>query len=311
MSRFLKNTTGAILIFIAIVCLLECIYRLLKIPKITHHNIYAKAQDLVPQINNNSILIIGDSKLEWGIKPLQVQNKLSNDSINVIDMAMPGSNGLDVLKYLLQNEIYPKLIISGYAVNYGNYNNHGFDKIAYTTKNKITERAGYFMDEHFYFRDQSVLEYIKHGSPYFKSHQYDRLGGATVTEYGDYTKRANTQLEMYKGFKNNFTQSTFDKYCMETNALLKYFKEKGTLLCGLNMPVSKKIYELQNVPANSTINCINYDKFYDFSTFTYTNEAAKPDSSFFYDGCHLLPEYAVVFSEKLIHQIKNDFPGIH
>jgi len=309
MSRFLKNTVAVLVIFIALVAALECLYRLLKVPKITHHNIQAKGQDLIPQINSNSILILGDSKLEWGINPAVIKNKFP-DGTNVIDMAMPGSNGSDIMRYLLQQGIYPKLIILGFASNYGGYKNHGFDKTAFTATKKITAGIEYFMDENLYFRDQSVMEYVKHGAPYFKSHQYDSQGGATVTEYGDYTKRSTGQVEMYRAFKKNFNQQELDKYCEETDSLIDAFKAKGTIVCGLYMPVSEKIYTIQHSQLHLKANNINYNRYYDFSKFTYTSEKPGPDSLFFLDGCHLLHDYSLIFSAKLADSIQKDFPAL-
>lgn len=302
MNRFLKNTVITILGFFALVLLLEGLYRLLKVPKITHHSINAKAQQLVPQINGNTVLILGDSKLEWGIKPLVMQQKLPA-GLNVIDMAMPGSNGNDLMQYLIENNIYPKLIILGYASNYGTYNNHGFDKLAYSNKNRITENALYWLDQHFYFRDRSVLEYIQHGRPYFKSHVYDALGGATVTEYGDYAKRFNTQIEMYKGYKNTFKQSLFDAYSKETDSLVSLLKQKGTIVCGIQMPVTPVIHDLQNAGVTAVYDKINYTRFYNFVDYTYKYEPAATDSSFFYDGCHLQPAYAEKFTRAISDSI--------
>ena len=312
MGRFLKKIVVVFLVFLVLLAASEVLYRLLNIPKITHQNIYAKGQAMMPQINNNTILIIGDSRLEWGIKPITVLEKFkeAGSTCNVIDMAMPGSNGLDVLQYLVQHDIHPKLIIHGYAPNYGGYNNHGFDKEEYSAKNKTTEEFSYWLDQHFYFRDQSVLNYIKRIPTYFKSHTYDSLGGATVTEYGDYTHRSGTQYEMYKGFKNSFKQTALDKYCADANALVDTLKSKGTIVCGIYMPISKKIYELQNLTSSDLPANINYNKFYNFSAFTYTNETPAQDSAFFYDGCHLLPEYATIFTGKLVDSLKRDFERI-
>lgn len=312
MGRFLKKTLVLFMIFLVLVTVSEILYRLLNIPKITHQNIEAKGQLMMPQINNNTILIIGDSRLEWGIKPITVLEKFSATGCNsnVVDMAMPGSNGLDVLQYLVQHDIHPKLIIHGYAANYGGYKNHGFDKAQYSGFNKISEQFSYWMDQHLYFRDQSVLNYIKRVPPYFKNHVYDSLGGATVTEYGDYTHRSNTQFEMYKGFKISFKQPDLDKYSAAANALIETLKSKGSIVCGLYMPISKKIYQLQNLSGSDVPTGINYNKFYNFSAFTYTNEAPAPDSAFFYDGCHLLPEYATVFTGKVVDSLRRDFTEI-
>ena len=309
MNKFLKKIFFVFIIFIALVAASEILYRLLKIPKITHQDVYAKAQALVPKINSNSILIIGDSRLEWGMKPILVLEKFKamDSNCNVIDMAMPGSNGLDMLHYLVQHNIYPKLIIHGYGVDYGNYNNHDFDKQKYSNFNKISESFSYWLDEHLYFRDKSVLQYIRHIPLYFKGHQYDSLGGATVTEYGDYYKRLAGQYEMYKSFKNNFKQTALDKYCTEANAAIETLKNKGTVVYAVSMPISKKIYDLENLTGSDVPANISYNKFYNFSAFTYNNETPAHDSTYFYDGCHLLPEYAKDFTEKVVDSLRKDF----
>ena len=309
MKGFLKKIVVALAGFIALVAALEILYRLLKVPKITHQNIYAKGQSLMPQINNNTILIIGDSRLEWGIKPEVVMQKFktAGSTSNVVDMAMPGSNGLDILHYLIANNIHPKLIIHGFAPNYGGYKNHGFDKEEYSAYNKTSAAFSYWLDQHFYFRDQSVMNWLKRIPPYFKSHEYDALGGATVTEYGDYSHRSNTQYDMYKGFKNSFKQTALDAYCKAADSAIAVLKSKGSVVCGVYMPISKKIYELQNL-ANGNLPAISsYNKFYDFSFFAYNNEVPAHDSVFFYDGCHLLPEYARVFTGKVVDSLKRGF----
>ena len=191
--------------------------------------------------------------------------------------------------------------------DYGNYNNHDFDKQEYSSFNKMSEHFSYWLDEHFYFRDQSVMQYIRRIPLYFKDHQYDSLGGATVTEYGDYNKRMATQLAMYNSFKQSFKQADLDKYCTEANMAIEALKSKGTVVYGVYMPLSKKLYSLKNIRNGDVPANINYNKFYNFSTFTYTNEAPAHDSAFFYDGCHLLPAYATVFTGKVVDSLKRGF----
>jgi hypothetical protein len=307
MKHFLKRTFGIIAVFILLVAALEMLYRLLKVPKISHQSIYAIGQSVIPKINNNTILLIGDSRLQWGIKPILVMEKMkaAGYNCNVVDMAMPGSNGLDMLHYLIQHNIHPKLIIHGYGANYAIYQNHGFDKQEYSEFNKISENFSYWLDQHFYFRDQSVMQYVRRSPLYFKSHSYDSLGGATVTEYGDYANRSATQIEMYKGFKTNFKQAGLDKYSMDANAAIEKLKSQGAIVYGLYMPISKKIFDLQNASSNWPANIV-YNKFYDFADFTYTNETPAHDSVYFYDGCHLRPEYGTVFTGVLVDSLQKD-----
>lgn len=309
MNRFLKKTLAVLIAFVALVAALEILYRLLKVPKITHQNIHAKAQTLMPRINNNTILIIGDSRLEWGMKPQTVLEKFkaAGFSGNVVDMAMPGSNGLDVMQYLIANNIQPKLIIHGYAPNYSSYNNHGFDKEDYTAYNKISENFSYWLDQHLYFRDPSVLNWLKRAPLYFKKHTYDSLGGALVEEYGDYNFRASSQYDMFKSFKNNFTRASWLQYCHTADSAIGVLKKRGSIVYGLAMPVSKKIHSLLNDVNSDTAGITSYNKFYDFSFFTYTSEAPAHDSTYFLDGCHLLPVYAIVFTGKVADSLMKDF----
>jgi len=53
---------------LAFVISIEVLARVLKIPKISVPKIKAKAQDLVPIIDSNTMLIFGDSRNEWGTK---------------------------------------------------------------------------------------------------------------------------------------------------------------------------------------------------------------------------------------------------
>lgn len=294
-----------ILIFVALVATLEIVYRIIGVPKIAHHDIYAKAQKLVPRINNNTILIIGDSRPEWGIKPLVLAEKMKQASINgnVVNMATPGKNGLDVLRYLVKNNIHPQIIIHGYAPNYGTHKNHGTDTIEYTFFNKQYESFNYWMDSHCYFRDQSVWYFIKRTPLYFKSHDYDSLGGVTVTENGDYKARAEEQHKMFKSFKTSFKQQEMNNYFAEADSLIKKLRSNGSVVYGVYMPVAKKVYELQHVTPDNIPGIPSYNRFYEWSAFTYNNEAPAPDSTFYYDDCHLNPAYAVIFTGKLADSI--------
>lgn len=301
------------LLFFVLVAVLELLYRILKIPKIAHHDIYAKAQKLVPRINNNTILIIGDSRPEWGIKPITVAEKMKQAGIdgNVINMATPGKNGLDVLRYLVKNDIHPRIIIHGYAPNYGSHQNHGTDTIAYTFFNRKYEELNYWLDRNCYFRDQSVWYFIKRTPLYFKSHDYDSLGGVTVTENGDYKARAAEQHKMFSSFTRNFKPEELHRYDTEANALIEKLKSRGSSVYGIYMPVAKKIYDLQNVTGTNFPAIPAYNRFYEWSSFTYTNEAPAHDSTFYYDDCHLNPEYAISFTGKLADSLIQDYQARH
>jgi len=309
MKHFLKRTLTMTLLFFVLIVALELLYRLLKVPKIAHHDIYAKAQNLVPKINNSTILVIGDSRPEWGIKPLTIAEKIKEAGIegNVVNMATPGKNGLDVLRFLVKNDIHPRIIIHGYAPNYGTHKNHGTDTIEYSLYNRKYEAFNHWLDKNCYFRDQSVWYWIKRTPLYFKSHVYDSLGGVTVTENGAYTARAVEQQKMFSGFTKNFKQAELNKYEAEANELIKKLQSKGSVVYGVYMPVAKKIYELLDVTENNIPNIPAYNRFYEWSSFTYKNEAPAHDSTFYYDDCHLNPVYAIIFTKKLVDSILTDY----
>lgn len=310
MYRFLINLLIFTCVAFVLIFVVELSCRLLKVPKISHHNIYSKSQDLIPIINNNTILILGDSRLEWGIKPLKVLEKLTKDSLNVINMALPGSNGLDILIYLKKNNIYPRLILMGYTPNYGRNKNHGLDLISYSKPNAIKEKIKYSLKQTLYLQDQSIKEYIINGFPYFKNHKYDALGGAIVNEYGDYAKRLEEQIVIYNTYKNSFDSLGLKKYCTEMNTMIKIFRKNGSVICGIYMPVSKRIFDIEASAVYSKPQKINFDRFYDFSNYTYTVERNRPDSTYFYDGSHLSHKYSDVFSEKLVRYISKSHPDI-
>ena len=71
---------------------------LLKIPKISDHVINHKLVSLINKIDSSSIVIVGDSRLEWGLKPLVIESELKKNGKNLtcFNLAMPGSNGIDV-----------------------------------------------------------------------------------------------------------------------------------------------------------------------------------------------------------------------
>jgi hypothetical protein len=161
---------------LAFVISIEVLARVLKIPKISVPKIKAKAQDLVPIIDNNTMLILGDSRIEWGIKP-RVLAKALDCNLKVVNLAMPGSNGLDILKYLQKEGIYPKLILIGYTRNYGLINGHGLDKERYNFFNRIKENISYQILQNFYVKDKSIVNFFNHEPLYFKSHVYDEWGG--------------------------------------------------------------------------------------------------------------------------------------
>ena len=56
MNTFLKKLLAFVLIASAGLLVVECAARLMKIPHISHHDIVAKSQTLLPQVDSNTIV---------------------------------------------------------------------------------------------------------------------------------------------------------------------------------------------------------------------------------------------------------------
>jgi len=61
---------------VVLIALVETFFTLLKAPKISYENIDARSQQLIPKIDSNSILFLGDSRIAWGIKPNIIKNRM-------------------------------------------------------------------------------------------------------------------------------------------------------------------------------------------------------------------------------------------
>lgn len=311
MRLFLTKFLIFALSLLIVMALIEGFARFASIPKISNHNISAKAQDLVPQIDKNTFLIIGDSRLEWGIKPLNVKKQLNVENIKVINLAFPESNGIDILEYLTKHNIYPKAILMGYTSNYGRYTNHNLDILKYSFIRKIHAELKYFIGQTFYFNDQSFLNFLNGKEQYFKSHDYDEWGGVNVSEYGDYRKRMELQEKMYKEWKDSFSPGKLENYCRKVNELVTQFKEHKTKMLGIYLPVSAPIFDFEK-QENQSWQRINYDRFYDLSHYTYSSQLKAPDSIYFYEGSHLSHAYSYIFSDTLGKMINRElFPDGH
>ena len=214
MKRFIqKNIVFFIVLPILLLSFIESISYLF-ITKISHHKIVAKAQSLIPKIDSNSIVIIGDSRLEWGIKTYEITNKKGK----VINLAMPGSNGFDIIHFLIQNNIYPQKIIIGFTPNFCKYKNHNLNKLHFSTKNLLIENIKYWLKQNSYLYDKASIDlFLKGEVPLFIDHQYDDLGNVLVKENGDYHQRMNYQLKMYKEWNTNFDYNLYKNYVKELN----------------------------------------------------------------------------------------------
>lgn len=290
MKRFIqKNIIFIYVIPFFIILLIESIGYLF-VPKISHHKIVAKAQSLIPKIDSNSIVILGDSRLEWGIKT----DEIANRNGNVINLAMPGSNGFDIIKFFIRNNIYPQKIIIGFTPNYGRYKNHSLNMLHFSTKNSLKENIKYWLKQNSFTYDRnSIILFLKGEEPYFINHQYDNYGNVIVEENGDFNERMNHQLEMYTEWSKNFNIDEYRNYIKELKIFSSQLKGKSNFY-GLYMPISDTICSLEIDHYYKTEVENLFDFYMDFSDFLSNN-----DSTYFYDGSHLNSEYAREFTKEV------------
>jgi hypothetical protein len=229
MRDFIYRVTVFFLVIpIFSIILVEICCRALEFPKISHHNIGAKSQDLIPLIDSNTILLLGDSRVEWGVKPELIKY---NNKEQVINLALPGNNGLDIMNYLKVNKIYPKTIIWGFTPNYGRYTNHNLDKVIYSRPNRAVANLKYWLKQNSYFFDhKSITNHFKGERPYFKNHKYDNWGGAYVTEYGNYQERKKVQLKMYEEWQLDFDKDKYTNYLSSIKLLINWFDNRTKIV---------------------------------------------------------------------------------
>ncbi len=295
MKQFISKVIVFTIIPIVFVLMLEVIAYSF-IPKISHHKIKAKGQLLIPKVDSNSILILGDSRLEWGLKT----HKIINENGNVLNLAMPGSNGFDVIQYLITNKIYPKLIILGFTPNYYRYENHKLNKMHFSITNLLKESSKYWLMQNSYIYEMnSILLFIKGKQPYFIRHVYDNQGNVVVKEKGCFKERFKLQLEMYKRWYEEFDEKKYKRYLLEMKDLISQFEGK-TSVYGLYMPVSDTLRQLEEYHYNKLEVVDIFDYFMDYS-----NARFESDSIHFYDGSHLTPEFAIQFTDLINQDIKN------
>lgn len=300
MKKFIINSLTFVIISLLLIILLELSFNFLKVPKISHHNINSKAQNIMPYLDSNSILFIGDSRIEWGIKPKLIQNSYGE----VINLAFPGSNGLDILTYLIDNKIYPKAVIIGFTPNHYRYNNHNLDKIRLSYKNRKTESLKYFLLQNSFIYDkESIKLNMRKEKPYFIYHKYDNRGGVMVLENGNYDERKSYQKKMYKVWSDEFNRENYLYYLDNLTDLINKFKQKSKIF-GLYMPVSNEIFELEKENYNRNDIARAFDYYFDFSSLLSTEDSLGKGEYYFYDGSHLNPHYAIRFTKMLNVELK-------
>lgn len=272
----------------------EILCRAIAVPKISHNNIEAKSLGLLPQIDSSTVVIVGDSRLEWGIRPDVLENALKSKNLKVINLAMPGSNGLDVLHFIQENEINPSALIIGNTIFYGQYSNHNLHTMNSNVYQRLKSSISYFVRQHLYSTDQSLLMYLHNESVYFKSHVYDERGGAVVQEYGDYSDRLFYQEKMYRRWSEQFNAADYCAYNDSLNKFIHYFSQKEIPVILLRMPVSRKIQSLEPEYVKCSTQINDASGTLDYSGWR--NAESAPDSVQFYDGSHLTVEGSVKFS---------------
>lgn len=301
-GSWLKRVVVFATIPVVLLFAVELACRILKVPKISHNNIDAKAAQLLPEIDASTVLIVGDSRLEWGIRPDEIEKELKNKKLKVLNLAMPGSNGLDVLEYVKQNGIEPAAVIIGNTVFYGQYSNHDLHNLNCSVYQQLKTSFYYFVQQHLYVADQSIPMYLHHEQVYFKSHAYDSKGGAVVEEYGNYASRYFYQEKMYNRWHDQFNNRDYCRYNDSLNSHIKYFAQNEVPLLVLRMPVSQKIQNFEP----EFVNCdTRIDSAYILDYRNWRSLNTDADSLQFYDGSHLTVESSVNFS-KILASALND-----
>lgn len=307
MKKFLKLVIVFSAVIAGFILVVEGVSHLIGIPKISHHNIRGKAQNVMPFVDSSAVVFVGDSRVEWGIKPGVFTNECKNEGWTACNLAAPGSNGIDVLKKIQKDSIVPRVIVIGYTAHLGRYSNHGLDALSYSITERWKANAHYWYKQHFYISDKSIWEWVNGRDLYFKSHSYDSLGGAIVYENGDYQNRLDFQVATYVDWKSTFDSTQLRKAEAELRKLISHFQRKGSVVYGVQMPVSSALWELEQSPYYHDGEKMNFDRFLDYSMHIYEQEPAAHDSVYFIDGSHLFYDYQPKFTTVLAKAIKEDY----
>ncbi len=301
---FLRRVLGFFVLPLLLFGATETVARMLHIPKISHNNIDAKAQQVLAQADEQTLLIVGDSRLEWGLLPLAMEENLRGENIRVLNMAMPGSNGLDVMQYIVRHKIKLKGIVAGVSPFFGRYANHGVERIKLSLRNCIYENGHYQAKQVFYCMDNSIANFYENGYPYFKSHFYDEQGGAVVDAYGGYEKRYMFQQTMYKKWNAEFSPGKLTVYTNALNKLADSLQQLQVPVYAVYMPVSSKLFALEKDFKTTLEQQLQVESYSDYSGFVYSDSTLLHDSVYFYDGSHLSHTYAKKFSAILAGHIR-------
>ena len=305
MKHFIKRFFQFSLFILLITAIIEITLRATDAPKMSHFSILPKSFELIPQIDENTVLILGDSRLEFGLKPEMMRSILKDEDVKVVNMAFPGSNGIDILKYLKSKSIYPRFVIMGYTPNYGRYDNHGIDQQQFSKVNEWLENIKYMLKQEFYLFDRASLRcLIKEPETYWISHDYDEWGGVQVIAEGNYNDRLDHQIDLYESWMKGFSSARLDGYYNELRDLKSFFSKQGTKILGLYMPVCDEVfaYEKELYKAHKPDREV-FTFYLDYSNLVYQNNVQQPDSVYFYDGSHLSDSFSEDFTILLSESI--------
>lgn len=297
MLGFLKKTG----LFLGIFFLLpELIFNLI-VPKISYHQNYEKAARLLPKIDEQTTLFIGASRIEWGIKPLVIEELTDR---KVYNLAFPGSNGLDVLAYLKKHQIFPKEIIIGTAPLHFTVTNFDIENLDTSLSNAFYLNAQYQFKKWSYMYEKRSLEYFyKRKKPFFIKHKYDKRGGVEVKEYGDYTQRLGFQREDFSDLAGRKFKTSFEEYRSKLAQEVAFFQQNGVRISALMMPACAEIREIEDGVVRPDYSGVPFDNIFDFREYYDHKKTKIADADIYIDGSHLTPEYAAEFSKIIAHEL--------
>ncbi len=296
MIKFLTR----LLLFFFICFLIPEIGLRFVVPKISHHQNIEKAVRLLPQVDENTILFVGDSRVEWGIKPSTIEQETGQPTLN---LAMPGSNGLDVMTYLKKNKVYPKKIIVG--VNYFSPTWRNFkktEKLNTSWWNRLSLSANYLLKQHSYLYEKKSLEQYAEGEqPFFLHHNYDKKGSVTVKERGNYEERKAFQLTWFKSRAEKMNiDSIANIYSNKMAKEVSHFQQKGTDVIGLVMPICNDLHKIEGFEkVDSLAHTIPFNRIDNYMD----THRMKLNETAFQDCSHLTPAAAEIFSKTIANEL--------
>lgn len=202
MKSFILRVFVFVLIGVCLFAAVEITGRSLNVVKRPVFNIKAKSQNLVPQIDQDTILFIGDSRIEWGIKPTKFLEGFTSDNrLKAINLAFTDSNGIDVLRYLKNNRIHPQLIIIGHTPIACRYKNHGLDSEVYSNPRKLFLNAENYFRSNFLVSDNSIYQYYKNGPLTMKRLEYGPWGDVSASLTVSYEEAKKRQILLYTSWR--------------------------------------------------------------------------------------------------------------